>query len=110
MNMIRRGVYSRTVALILVLGFLFGQTAVYADSASKHYKQGRKHEISEQWDLAAEQYALALNRDPGNPQYKLSLLRTLQRASLMYMERGKALAEQKDYDGAYQAFRQAYSY
>jgi general secretion pathway protein D len=106
----RRGIIHKMIALVLVLGFLFAPGVALADSSGKHFKRGKKHEVSEQWDLAAEEYALALNKEPGNAQYKLHLLRSLTNASLMFMDRGKALAEQKDYEGAYQAYRQAYSY
>ncbi|KAF0194584.1 MAG: proteinral secretion pathway protein D, partial [bacterium] len=81
-----------------------------ASGGGKQFKKGRKFEAAQQWDLAAEQYALALSEDPSNPEYKLHFLRSLANASLSFMERGKILAEQGDYEGAYQAFRQAYSY
>ena len=49
------------VALILVLGFLFAPAIALAGGGGKFFKRGRKYEVAEQWDLAAEQYALALN-------------------------------------------------
>ncbi len=101
-------IIQRLIAIILVIAII--TPLALAGGGNKYFKKGRKFEAAEQWDLAAEQYALALSEDPGNPEYKLHLLRSLSRASLTFMERGKTLAEQGDYEGAYQAFRQAYSY
>lgn len=101
-------IIQQIMALILAI-VLFAPTAL-AGGGGKQFKKGRKFEAAQQWDLAAEQYALALSEDPGNPEYKLHFLRALANASLSLMERGKVLAEQGDYEGAYQAFRQAYSY
>lgn len=101
-------IIQRIIAIILVIAII--TPLALAGGGNKYFKKGRKFEAAEQWDLAAEQYALALSEDPGNPEYKLHLLRSLSRASLTFMERGKTLAEQGDYEGAYQAFRQAYSY
>lgn len=106
--MSKRGAFYRIVALILIFGLT--SSVVWASGAGKYFKKAQKYEVAEQWDLAAEQYALALNEDPGNAEYKLYLVRSLSKASLMCMERGKILAEQQDYEGAYQAYRQAYSY
>lgn len=106
--MSKRGAFYRIVALILIFGLT--SSMVWASGGSKYFKKAQKYEVAEQWDLAAEQYALALNEEPGNTEYKLYLIRSLTKASSMCMERGKILAEQQDYEGAYQAYRQAYSY
>lgn len=98
----------RLTAVVLMIALF--HPVVRAEAGGKYFKQGRKFEVAEQWELAAEQYALALNQDPGNPEFRLHLLRATAKASLMFMERGKVLMDQQDYEGAYQAFRQAYSY
>ena len=76
----------------------------------KHFKEGMKAEDSETWDKAVEEFALAIVGDPKNPEYRLHYQRALFNASQMYMKRGTSLAEQKDYAGAYLAFRKAYGY
>jgi general secretion pathway protein D len=101
-------IIQRIIAVVLMVA-LFAPVAL-AGGGGKPFKKGRKFEAAQQWDLAAEQYALALSEDPSNPEYKLHFLRALTNASLSLAERGKVLAEQGDYEGAYQAFRQAYSY
>ena len=62
------------------------------------------------WDRAAEEFALAVVDDPKNPEYRLHYRRSLFNASQMFMQKGRALAAQKDYAGAYIAFRKAYGY
>ena len=76
----------------------------------KHFKTGMKHEDAEQWDQAAEAFALAVTENPKNPEYRLHLVRSLFNASQMYMKKGRTAAEEKDYEGAYIAFRKAYAY
>ncbi len=76
----------------------------------KHFKTGMKAEAAEQWDQAAEAFALAVADDPKNPEYRLHLQRSLFNASQMYMKKGRTAADEKDYEGAYIAFRKAYAF
>lgn len=76
----------------------------------KDYKEGLKYEEQQQWDMAAQKFALATQADPGNPEYKVHYLRAMQQASMMFIKRGDTLAEQKDYASAYTAYRTAYNY
>lgn len=76
----------------------------------KYFKEGMKHETAEEWDKAAEAFALAVADNPKNPEYKLHLRRALFNASQMYMKKGAALAAEKDFKGAYVAFRKAYGF
>jgi general secretion pathway protein D len=84
--------------------------ALAGDKGEKNYKQGLKYEEAQQWDKAAEEFALALAAKPSNVEYRLHYQRALFNASQMMMTRGRTLAEQKDFVGAYNAFRQAYGY
>src|SRR5262249_58803366 len=77
-------------------------------NGKKNFKEGVKYEQQEQWDMAAQYFAMALSAEPNNPEYKIHYLQALQRASIMYVSRGDALAEQNDYPSAYTAYRQAY--
>lgn len=80
------------------------------DKGEKNFKQGMKYEEAQQWDKAAEEFALAVAAKPSNTEYRLHYQRALFNASQMMMQRGRTLAEQKDFVGAYNAFRQAYGY
>ena len=84
--------------------------AVLAKKGEKNYKQGLKYEAAQQWDKAAQEFTLAVAADPSSTEYQLHYRRAVFNASQSYMQQGRALAEQRDYIGAYNAFRQAYGY
>jgi general secretion pathway protein D len=99
------------MAIFLSLCLLLpGAALADGKNGKKNFKEGMKYEQLQQWDMAAQKFALALSAEPNNPEYKVHYLQALQRASLMYIIRGDALAEQNDFSGAYVAYRQAYSY
>ncbi len=107
----KRTIYFQMILSFFVIGALLSPTAVLAvGKDKKHFKEGMKHEAAEEWDLAAEKFALAVNEKPKNPEYRLHLRRALFNASQMYMRRGRAAADEKDYEGAYIAFRKAYAF
>lgn len=100
-----------SLGLVLMLALLSPVSVLAMNGdGKKHFKQGMKHENAEQWDRAAEEFALAVVADPKNPEYRLHYQRSLFNASQMYMKRGRSLADEKDYAGAYLAFRKAYGY
>ena len=76
----------------------------------KNFKEGVKYETAGKWELAAQQYALAVADEPDNAEYRLRLLRAMQMASLMFSARGDLLEAGKDYAGAYNAYAQASIY
>ncbi|HYP54292.1 MAG TPA: secretin N-terminal domain-containing protein, partial [Pyrinomonadaceae bacterium] len=81
-----------------------------AQKGQKSYRQGLQHESAQQWEQAAEQFALALAADPANVEYQLHFRRAVFNASQAFMQQGRTLSERGDYIGAYNAFRRAYSY
>lgn len=101
----------RFVLTLLLVFTMLSPTAVLAfGDGKKHFKTGMKHEAAEQWDQAAEAFALAVAENPKNPEYRLHLQRSLFNASQMYMKKGNVAANEKDYEGAFIAFRKAYAY
>jgi general secretion pathway protein D len=76
----------------------------------KNFKEGLKHAAAEQWDKAAEEFALAVAARPKDTEYRLHYQRAVFNASQMFVQRGNSQAEQKDYAGAYNAYRRAYAY
>src|SRR5262249_6479623 len=68
------------------------------------------YEKAQQWEKAAQEFTLALAADPANVDYQLHYRRAIFNASQSFMQQGRALAEQRDYVGAYNAFRQAFGY
>ncbi len=99
-----------SLTLFLLAAMLLPTVVLASGDGKKHFKAGMKAEVSEVWDKAAEEFALAVVEDPKNPEYRLHYQRALFNASQMYMKRGTTLAEQKDFAGAYLAFRKAYAY
>src|SRR5262245_9639718 len=101
------------VSLVFLLAICVSLTgAVFGGgkSGKKNFKEGARYETAEQWDLAAEQYALAVANEPDNAEYRLRLLRAMQLASLMYAARGDLLEAKGDYAGAYNAYARAFTY
>jgi len=108
----KKSAYVRFTLCLFLLISLLSPSAVLAfgDNGKKYFKEGLKAEVSEQWDKAVEQFALAVAETPKNPEYRLHYQRALFNASQMFMKRGAALAAEKDYAGAYLSFRKAYAY
>ncbi len=108
----KQSAYVRFSTTLFLLFALLSPTVVLAGDkeAKKHFKVGMKAEVAEQWDKAAEEFALAVVEDPKNPEYRLHYQRALFNASQMYIKKGTAQANEKDFAGAYEAFRKAYAY
>lgn len=103
--------HARFFVVLVLLVSLFAPTSALAfGDGKKHFKEGMKQEAAEQWDKAVEAFALAVAESPKNPEYRLHLVRALFNASQMYMKKGTTAAKEKDYEGAYNAFRRAYAF
>jgi general secretion pathway protein D len=99
----------QAIALAVTL-MLAAPIAAFAADGKKHFKEGMKYEENRQWDKAAQEFALAAAEKPNNVEYTLHLQRALVSAAIMLVERGDTLAEKKDYNAAYNAYRQAFSF
>ncbi|HKS43065.1 MAG TPA: hypothetical protein VJX74_20800, partial [Blastocatellia bacterium] len=62
----------QVVALALMMMMIMPVATLAADG-KKHFKQGMKYEENQQWDKAAEQFALAAAEKPSNIEYQLHL-------------------------------------
>src|SRR6185436_16245197 len=98
------------ISLIVVMCLLVVPMTAFAKKGRDHFKRGMDFEKSEQWEKAAQEFMLALAADPSNAEFQLHYRRSLFNASQQFMQQGRALAEQRDYVGAYNAFRQAFGY
>ncbi|HSQ23459.1 MAG TPA: secretin N-terminal domain-containing protein, partial [Pyrinomonadaceae bacterium] len=98
------------LALMIVTCMLALPMTAFATKGKDHYKRGMDYERAQQWEKAAQEFTLALAADPGNVDYQLHYRRAIFNASQSFMQQGRALAEQRDYVGAYNAFRQAFGY
>ncbi len=107
----KNSVYVRfSLTLLLILSLMSPIATLAYGDGKKYFKHGMKHEVAEEWDEAVEQFALAVVENPKNPEYRLHLQRSLFNASQMYMKKGTTAFQQKDYEGAYNAFRKAYAF
>src|SRR6185295_19325745 len=98
------------VSLLLTACLLILPATAFAKKGDKHFKDGLRYEAAQQWEKAAQEFTLAVAADPSNLEYQLHFRRASFNASQSYMQQGRALAEQRDFVGAYNAFRQAYGY
>jgi general secretion pathway protein D len=87
---------------------LAAPVGVLAKKGEKNYKRGLEYEKAQQWEKAAQEFALAVAAAPSDTEYQLHYRRAVFNASQNYMTKGRALADQGDYIGAYNAYRQAY--
>src|SRR5215218_3035238 len=97
-----------TAAILMAAVLLASPVAVLAKKGEKNFKKGMEHEQAQQWEKAAQEFALALATSPSDTEYLLHYRRAVFNASQIFMQKGKSLYEQGDYVGAYNAFRQAY--
>ena len=97
-------------SLILVVCLVSFPISTLAKKGEKNFRKGIKHEMAQQWDKAVQELVLAVAADPSNMEYQLHYRRALFNASQLCMRQGRALAEQQDFVGAYNSFRQAYAY
>jgi general secretion pathway protein D len=72
-----------SIALSLTLIVLVGCTG------SRAFRDGRREEAIEHWDVAVFKYARAVEQDPKNQQYRISFARAKIRASQFHFEKGK---------------------
>ncbi len=104
-----RGILAGFLSVCLILPAM-PVAALANGKGKKDFKEGIKYEQMQQWDMAAQKFALAVNADPSNPEYRIHYYRSLQQVAIMYVKRGDTLAEQKDHASAYTAYRTAYNY
>jgi general secretion pathway protein D len=99
------------VALVMVVCLLaLPVSALGGKKGKDHYDRGMKLEEAQQWEKAAQEFTLAVAADPANVDYQLHYRRAVFNASQAFMQQGRSLAEQRDYVGAYNAFRMAFGY
>jgi len=100
----------RIIAFVLAISLMSLPMTAFAKKGEKNFKRGMELEGAQQWDKAAQEFTLAVAADPSNMEYQVHFRRASFNASQTYMQQGRSLAEQRDFVGAYNAFRQAYGY
>src|SRR5436190_18193832 len=102
----------RTIVSLVLTGCLLVMplTVLASKKGNEHFRKGLDYETAQQWEKAAQEFTLAVAADPQNTEYQLHFRRASFNASQAFMQQGRALAEERDYVGAFNAFRQAYGY
>jgi len=109
--MMNRKLVRRALSVFLTVTLILpGTSFAEGGNGKKNFKEGVKYQENQQWDLAAQEFALAVAADPDNAEYRGFYMRSLLQASIMFVKRGDTLAEQSDYASAYNAYRLAYNY
>ena len=98
------------VSFLLTFCLLLLPVTALAKKGEKNFKRGMQYESAQQWEKAAQEFMMAVAANPADAEYQLHFRRASFNASQSFMQQGRALAEQRDYVGAYNAFRQAYGY
>src|SRR5690242_6124432 len=102
--------FASLISLFVVVCMLALPMTAFAKKGRDHFNRGLDYEKEQQWEKAAQEFTLALAADPSNTDYQLHYRRAIVNASQMFMQQGRSLAEQRDFVGAYNAFRQAFGY
>jgi len=105
-----RNRWQSILALSIIACMLALPMTAFAKKGRDHFDRGMGYEHDQQWEQAAQEFTLALAADPGNVDFQLHYRRAIFNASQMFMQKGRSLAEQQDYIGAYNAFRQAFGF
>jgi general secretion pathway protein D len=71
------------------------------------FKKGERAFITKDWDMAVEHYLKAIQSDPTNPRYRLSLAKALIEASNFHSERGGKFFDQNELKLALIEFQKA---
>ncbi|MEO8433561.1 MAG: secretin N-terminal domain-containing protein [Pyrinomonadaceae bacterium] len=108
--MTSRASFRAILSLLVVACMLSTPIMAFGKKGDSHFKKGIAYEKAQQWEKAAQEFTLAVAEDPSNVEYQLHYRRSMFNASQSFMTQGRALAEQRDYLGGYNAFRQAFAY
>src|ERR1044072_7313845 len=93
---------ARPVAAILMAAVLLASPVpVMAKKGEKNYKKGLVYEEKQQWEKAAQEFALPLAISPSDTEYLLHYRRAVFNAAQIFLQKAKARYHQGDEVGAY---------
>lgn len=98
----------RTGMKLAIVVLLVAGAAGCATSGA--YRRGERAGAMGDWDVAVAQYRQALQDDPDRADYRITLERAMQAASLFYLDRARRADEQGDLEAAVAAYRRVYEY
>lgn len=98
------------MSAVMISCLLLSSVTVMAKKGEKNYKRGLAHEAVQQWELAMQEFAMALDANPTDAAYQLHYRRAVFNASQELMKQGQTLVQRKDFVAAHAAFRKAFGY
>ena len=91
----------RLIALLLLA------TVATGCAAGRAFRKGQEASRNGQWDAAVEEYTRAVQEDPDNAMYKITLERAMQTAAQEHISRGRELETKDQLDMALIEYRRA---
>jgi general secretion pathway protein D len=99
--------FRRWLRALAPAAILIGLLAEAGCAANRAFKSAEEEERSQHWDLAVLAYEKAVEMDPENTRYKISLVRARNRAALVHYDRGRLYRSSGNLDLALIEFEQA---
>src|SRR4029077_3803721 len=93
----------KSFSSLLIVTFLLTSCA----SSSKSYRLGQQAELSRKFEEAMQDFKAALDRDPGNIEYRLKYEQVRYAAAYQHFEAGRRALEKNDIDVARTEFTRA---
>ncbi len=98
--------------ILAVVGLILSgaaETEARTKKGDKYFREGRRYQLEEKWDMALEAYEKALGEDPADAAYQMAVRRTRFQAGQMHVKAGKKLRDQGKLDEALAEFQKAYA-
>ncbi len=102
---VKRHFMSVSAWMVLFLAVLF----LWGCAGSSEFNKGRKLETAKNFDQAVINYKAALDKDPGNSQYRMYYQRARMMAGFQHVAKAEALENQKQYPEALAEYEKAFS-
>lgn len=78
-------------------------------AGQKSFAEGLQFEKKQEWDLAFQNFTVAVAAEPDNPEYRLHAQRAAVNAAVLLTKQGDLLVQQNDPTGALRAYQRAVS-
>ncbi|MGH9899764.1 MAG: secretin N-terminal domain-containing protein, partial [Pyrinomonadaceae bacterium] len=98
------------MSVMVMFCLLLSSVTVMAKKGEKNYKRGLEYEATQQWELAMQEFAMAMDANPTDVSYQLHYHRAIVNASQEFMKQGQTLVQKRDFIAAHGAFRKALGY
>jgi type II secretory pathway component GspD/PulD (secretin) len=93
---------TRRIAVLLLIAALGSGCA-----AGRSFRRGQEAVRTGDWDAAVTYFSRAVQANPDNPEYKISLQRAQEEAARVHIERARELEKRDQLDGALAEYRRA---